>query len=335
MELTVEIARESDQTKWDEIIARSSYGTIFHTWSWLKLAEEQTKSRFVPLMLYKGTELVGLYPFFIAKKGPINLAFSPPPKAYLLYLGPVIVDYQNLRQDKKESIFIDIQNAANHYLFNTAGCRYSRIRTSPGLFDSRPLKWTGYEVDPLYTYRVDLRQGMDEVWKNFDRKLRNEINKAIKSGVTVRQGDWEDLVFIYNRLSERYLDQGVVSSDYIPYLQKLYDRFYPDNLKIFVAEYKGEKVGGTINLVDKNIMYLWVGIPKTTLPGLSPNDLVQWEAMKWSSEHGLTMYEEMDAGDDSRLRYFKSKYNPDLEIWYSATKYSSAIFRLAEKILKQ
>jgi hypothetical protein len=42
----------------------------------------------------------------------------------------------------------------------------------------------------------------------------------------------------------------------------------------------------------------------------------------------------MDAGDDPRLRYFKSKYNPDLVIWYGATKYSSFMYKTGETIYK-
>jgi len=79
-------------------------------------------------------------------------------------------------------------------------------------------------------------------------------------------------------------------------------------------------------------MYLWVGIPKSDLVGISPNALIQWEAIKWAHAHGLRFYEEMDAGDDPRLRYFKSKYNPELVIWYSATKYSSIVYQAGEKL---
>jgi hypothetical protein len=78
-------------------------------------------------------------------------------------------------------------------------------------------------------------------------------------------------------------------------------------------------------------MYLWVGIPKTGLVGISANDLIQWEAIKYAQMIGLDYYEEMDAGDDPRLRYFKSKYNPELVVWYAATKYSSFIYKIGEK----
>jgi lipid II:glycine glycyltransferase (peptidoglycan interpeptide bridge formation enzyme) len=257
---------------------------------------------------------------------------SGPSHAYLLYLGPVIVDYELLKQDKKEGLFIQIQEEVDKFIFEKNKCIYSRIRTSPGILDSRPLRWAGYQIDPLYTYRIPLMKGTKTVWENVDGKLRVKINKAIKEGITVRSGDWEDLEFIHRSLFTRFQEQGVKSADFTKYLRTLYESFYPDTLKIFIAEYKEERVGGIITLCYKDVMYHWVGVPKSSLEGISPNDLVQWEAIKWAIEHGFKIYEIMDSGDNSRLRVFKSKWNPDLIIWYSATKHSSIVYKIGESI---
>jgi len=332
MALALKILDSANEKAWNELVISSPHGTIFHTLKWLRLAAEQSRAEFLPCMLYKGTELVAIYPIFLQHQGPVLLALSPPSRAYMLYLGPVIADYESLKQDKKESTYIQIQQEMDAFLFKTKGCKYARIRSSPGLYDSRPLKWAGYTVDALYTYRIDLSKGIDQVWNQFDRKLRVEINKAIRDGVTVRTGDKSDLEYIHESLYARYQQQGIMPVDYKNYLHALYDT-YQDNLKIFVAEYQGQRIGGTINLCFKDIMYLWVGIPKSDLVGISPNALIQWEAIKWAHENGLRYYEEMDAGDDPRLRYFKAKYNPDLVIWYSATRYSSVVYKAGEKIL--
>jgi lipid II:glycine glycyltransferase (peptidoglycan interpeptide bridge formation enzyme) len=75
-------------------------------------------------------------------------------------------------------------------------------------------------------------------------------------------------------------------------------------------------------------------VPKAELKGISPNDLVQWEAINWACNNGYKYYEEMDAGDDPRLRHFKSKYNPELAIWYTAIKYSSRLYEVGERLIK-
>jgi hypothetical protein len=332
--LTITTLDSTKEKAWNELVVSSSFGTLFHTVEWLKIVQKQVNAEYLPLIFYKGIQIVAIYPVFIQKQGPVKVALSPPSKSYMLYLGPVIAGYESMKQDKRESTYIQIQQEMDNYIFKIKGCKYARIRSSPGLFDSRPLRWSGYSVEPLYTYRIDLTQGIEHVWEQFDRKLRIEINKAIREGVTVRFGVQEDLEFIHDSLYARYVEQGLSPVNYKKFLQDLYKKFYPDNLKIFVAEYNGKRVGGTINLVFKKGMYLWVGIPKTDLVGISVNDLIQWEAIKWAQTNGLDYYEEMDAGIDPRLRHFKSKYNPDLVIWYSATKYASFAFKIGTRLFQ-
>ncbi|MDG6251419.1 hypothetical protein, partial [Methanocalculus sp.] len=154
MAFDVKVAGEDEADVWDSVAATCSHGTVFHSWQWLKTVEQQTKTKLIPLLIYNGTTLVSIYPFFIKNYiGKITMAFSPPPKAYLLYLGPLIVDYEKLKQHKKESTFINIQEAVDAYLIEHWNCKYIRIRTPPGLIDSRPFRWQGYCVEPMYTYR--------------------------------------------------------------------------------------------------------------------------------------------------------------------------------------
>ena len=210
---------------------------------------------------------------------------------------------------------------------------HSWVKITPYILDSRPLRWNGYDVVPLYTYFINLTGGVESVWKNLNRKLRVSIEKTRKEGVVIEDGDFEDLEFLRLSLYERFLEQGLKpKKDYYKrYLEEIYKAFYPSNMKIIVAKYNGERVGGLVVLFYKNWSALWIGIPKTDLKGIYPNDLAQWEAIKWACQNGYKYYEEMDAGDDPRLRHFKAKFNPDLVPWYSATKYSSVIYRLAER----
>ena len=176
--------------------------------------------------------------------------FPPPPLSYLLYLGPVIRDFDTMKQDKKESLLSDLQEAINSFLFSDLGCKYIRIRSSPGIYDSRFFTWTGFTVEPQYTYRINLSGGKEAVWSNFDRKLRVDINRAIREKVEVREGDYEDLLAISDLISQRFRDQGFKTHDYRNYLIDLYNEFHPENFKIFVANYHGERVGDDFPLLQ-------------------------------------------------------------------------------------
>jgi lipid II:glycine glycyltransferase (peptidoglycan interpeptide bridge formation enzyme) len=333
MSLELQIADEKEAEEWKKIVDNSSQGTIFHTWAWLKIVEKQTKSVLYPLIGYKGTEPIGVYPLFLVKKSGIKLVFSPPSNALLLYMGPAFVNFDKMKQSRKESLFTEFQTDVDEFIKSELKANYVRIRTAPGLVDSRPLRWNGYEVEPLYTYMIDLTKGVDYAWNGLNRKLRTSIERSKREGVEVKMGDKEDLEFIRVSLYRRFEKQGLRPQKeyYKNYLSELFNAFYPENMKIFVANYKGEKVGGLVVLYYKEWSALWIGIPKTELKGIYPNDLAQWEAIKWSCEHGFKYYEEMDAGDDPRLRHFKAKFNPESAIWFSAVKYSSPIFKGLDK----
>jgi len=333
MTIELKIIEEPNSNEWDNVVSSSPHGTIFHTWKWLKIVERHTKTVFYPIVAYQGTNIIAIYPIFLQKKGFINIALSPPPHAYLLYLGPVMVGYENKKLEKKENLFEQLQREVDKFLFQHLRCKYSRIRLSPGLYDSRPLRWCGYTVEPLYTYRTNLERGLDEIWKQFDRKLRVNIDRAVKENVMIREGEKEDLVLIEKEIARRRREQGIESLDHRSYLNELHDN-YKDHMKIFLAYYQNKLAGGLVALIYGDTMHLWIGMAKSDIKSIYPNDLVQWEAMKWANNNGIKWLESMDGGANRRLTHYKSKWNPEIVIWYSAVKHASIVYEAGEKLLK-
>ena len=186
MALTIAKLDSTTEKAWNDLVVSSSFGTLFHTVEWLRVVEKQTNAEYLPLMFYKGTQLIAIYPVFLQKQGPVKVALSPPSRSYMLYLGPVIADYESMKQDKKESTFIQVQEEMDNYIFKIKGCKVARVRSSPGLYDSRPLRWSGYTVDPFYTYRIDLNKSIDCIWDRFDKSVRRMINQSKQEGVTVK-----------------------------------------------------------------------------------------------------------------------------------------------------
>jgi len=333
--MTVELQIANEKDLWNQIVESSPHGTIFHTWNWLKIVEKHSGAKLFPLVGYRGSTPVGVYPVFRLKKKIFRMVFSPPPRTLLLYLGPAIANYDRLKQNKKASLFWRFQREVDEFISSELKANYTRIRTSPGL-ESRPLMWGGYDVRPLYTCMIRLDRDLDDIWSQLHRKTRVNIEKTKREGVTVQISDKEGLEYLRTALHERFKEQGFRSEKdyYREYLNDLYDSFYPENMKIFVAKYKEEMIGGFVLLCYGDWTGLWIGIPKTRLSGIYPNDLAQWEAIKWARERGHKIYEIMDSGDDPRLTDYKSKFNPEPIPWFSAVKYSSPYIRMTEGIAK-
>jgi len=324
--LELKVAREEDAELWDRLVESSPHGTIFHTWKWLKIVEKHTNSRLYPLIGYKGTVPVGIFPIFFKKKG-LKMIFSPPPGSAIPHLGPTIMNYNALKQSKRESIYKDFQRSVEDFISKLKP-HYISVSLTP-FMDPRPFIWSGYRLNANFDYYLILTRE-EEVWKNFDLNLRQHIKRAEKKGIKIEEGSKEDLEFIYDSLLRRYREQKRTVTVPKDYLMELYDAFYPENLKVFIARYEGKNVGGIVALIFKDKIVFWIGAAKPEMKKVSPNDLAQWEAIRWGCSHGLRVYEEIGAGTE-RLVGFKNKYNPELSIRFTAVK-SSLLSSIFEKI---
>jgi hypothetical protein len=333
--MEVEVSECADSGYWDTLLERSHHATVFHTWECLKLIEKHSGTKLRPLVGKIGTNEVGMMPVFVKRRRGVTMAFSPPPKAGLTYLGPLFVQYdKTLKQQTVEKVLLSSMDSFDHYIKERIKPNFYRMTLGPGYVDARPLSWNGYSVAPEYTYVADLSGGEESIFDNYQKQVRVDIRKAQREGVVVKEGGKEELKSIYGLLADRFLQQGLRTGLTLGYLSELYDLLNPKNLRIFFASHGGEFVAGFICICHRDRASYWAGGGKTDMKGIYPNDVLQWEAMRWAIGQGFKRYEIVDAGDE-RLRHFKSKFNPNLVIWFRAEKYSPPILRHLEYPLRK
>ena len=329
MVLELIIADDNNSEEWDRIVESSSHGTIYHTWKWLKIIEKNSwmgkygrhsKSKLFPIMALKGEKPVAIFPLFYYKYCMFNFVFSPPAKNGVNYLGAVIRDYDLLKQNKKESIFIEFQSKVDDFISNNLKADYTSIILSPNLIDSRPFVWNNYDVTPKYSYIIEL-SNINDVWNNFKSQLRRNI-RATEKKVLIEKGSKVELEYIFDNYKKRSTEQKLYFTLSKEYLFDLYDTFAPINFEILVAKYQDEIVGGIILTNYKDKVSTFIGTAKTDLKGIYPNDLLIWRTIEHVFSQGYR-YCELEWANTKRLNNFKSKYNPDLTIYLSTVKYNS------------
>jgi hypothetical protein len=331
MNVEIRIANDSDAKEWDTIISQSPDGTFFHQWKWLKIAEKHTGMKLYPLIGIKDNIPIGLFPLFFQKKGPVRLVFSPPPHAAIFYLGPIIIGYDSLKQQKKEKNYHEFQNSVEHFIIHDLEANYISIILPPYLQDLRPFVWSGYSIEPQYDYITDISIGPESLLQTLDKKLRQNLNRAIKRGITVETGGKKEFEIILDLMDIRYAQQAKYVTAKRDYFLEIYDEF-KDNMKIFVAKVDGEVITGNIDFQYRNGHYSWIGNPKPKNPiSPSPNDLLIWESVRYAYDHGFKYYITMSAAGDRRLHeYYASKFNPELKINFLVKK-TTFIAKLLEK----
>jgi CelD/BcsL family acetyltransferase involved in cellulose biosynthesis len=324
MSVEIRVANNADAQEWDRIISESPHGTLFHHWNWLKITEKHTRSTLYPLICLKNGVPVGVFPLFFQKKGPVRMVFSPPPHAALFYLGPVLVEPDSLRQEKREEIYFDFQNSVENFILNKLKANYISISLSPTLQDPRPFDWSGYSVDPLYDYEIDLTKGTEYLFRTIDKKQRQDLTRAKKKGITVEVGLKNEFEKILDLMEIRYAQQQKVVTVPRSYLADIFNS-YKDNITVFVAKYEEEIVTGLIDLHYKDTIYSWIGNLKPIVKiSPSPTDLLNWEAVSYGCEQGFRYYVLLSAAGNERLHsYSSAKFNPELKIRYHAKKTSA------------
>ena len=95
----------------------------------------------------------------------------------------------------------------------------------------------------------------------------------------------------------------------------VFDQFFPDHNKVFIAKAGSERLSGIITIFYRDKVTFWVGSPRFSYNGLSPNELVLWESIRWAGEQGYKTFEILGA-DDYSLFPFKRKFNGKVISYY-------------------
>ncbi|MFC2162155.1 GNAT family N-acetyltransferase [Candidatus Altiarchaeota archaeon] len=328
MVVELKVADESDAQRWDELVARSPHGTIFHNWQFLKTVEKYSGTKLYPIMGLVKDEVEALLPIYSGKKSIFRMASSPPPWMAVPYLGPLIIGYGSTHQHEVEKYYYGFQEKVDEFLEKEVKPHYTVIATPPGLEDVRPYTWNGYTPTPLYNYITDLSQDEADIWKGIKKKTRQNITKTQREGLVMELGGLDEVGKIYESVNDRYREQGRTQPVPLDYIEDIY-REYKDNLFVYTARKDGEYVSGHVDVCYKDKVSSWVGSAKVSMKGVYPNDMLAWEAKKHAKEEGYRYYEVIGA-NTPRLSPYKNKYNPRPELNFQVKKCSSAMVSVAE-----
>ena len=146
--------------------------------------------------------------------------------------------------------------------------------------------------------------------------MRNEVNKATKNGMIVEKGSKSDIELLIKLLEHR--KRAHSDSTFLP---DIFKDFYPDNLNFFIIKKDGVPLTGSINILYKNKISVWVGTPKVLVDRISPNYLLMWETICWACQNNFEFFENISANEVTTFP-FKSKLNPELVPYYRFNWYS-------------
>ncbi|GAA5197578.1 hypothetical protein GCM10023322_69170 [Rugosimonospora acidiphila] len=202
-------------------------------------------------------------------------------------------------------------------------CRDRRVVsefTRLSLLDDQRLAHPG-RVEPRLTNVVcDLRMPEDAQWRGFDHKVRKNVNKARRAGVTVEVDEvgarLDDFLRVYAGTMDR---RSAADGFYFP--RAFFETIVagmPGRFAFFHALHAGRVVSTELVLVSADTLYSYLGGTDRDAFDLRPNDLLKFEVCRWGRAAGASRFV-LGGGyapDDGIFRY-KRAFAPTGLVPYS------------------
>jgi hypothetical protein len=317
------ILTTADAKEWTALLERTERPDIYFTPEYARIYERKYTPEIdesfcgeTVVFVYGDDEECVLYPFI---KRRIDLPHlqgtAHEPRQYDIishygYEGPILNCPNPSRRD---ALVREFRTAFSTY------CKEQRIVTEfirfhPLLRNHEPLEGLLPVEKRNHTVVVDLTRSEAELLDRMNKKTRNLIRKAEKSGVIIERSEQMDDL---RRFVELYLDRMTKNRAHQKYLFS-YD-FYEQTVaslgkhaSLFVAKLDGKVIAASLFMHRYGFLhYHFSGSDKAYLT-LAPNNLLLWTVMKWGKAQGYRQFHLGGGrGKDDELFHFKAGFSPD------------------------
>jgi len=155
-------------------------------------------------------------------------------------------------------------------------------------------------IQPRRTLVVDISADEDDILMEMKSKTRYNIRLAGRKGVTVREGDTDD-VSTFTQLLEATADRADFGIHPPSYYEGAYELFVPRGwARLLLAEVENEPVAGLMVFALPPRSWYFYGASSTAHREKMPTYLLQWEAIRWAKSLGCTTYDLWGVPDEDR-----------------------------------
>jgi len=270
-----------------------SYGSVFNTYEWLEM--------FNNLVLYgiydRGDNLIGGFHLYKEKKFGLTIYRNPP---FTPFVGPFFkIDARNP---------VNILNKYREILSVIAEfldkLDYSIVSIFLGrhIIDTLPFIWKKFKVIPGYTYILDLKKSLDDLYNRMSVERRNDINKAVRDNLVIRKIYDYDIVksLVLKTFSRQKKDINRYYLDRV-----LFNFANNSNSFAFVTFSEEKPISAVFCVHDKTTAYYLLGGYDDKLKHHGAGALAIWEAIKYSKKLDLKYFDFEGSIVPQIERYFR------------------------------
>jgi lipid II:glycine glycyltransferase (peptidoglycan interpeptide bridge formation enzyme) len=278
MQVDACLSRQAEDPLWDSFLRASHLGQFQQSsmWSRVKALENWSCIRVV---LKHGDEIVGGFQLLRKKMGPIAIGYiSKGPVLKLDNFLMVEFSIQLIsaiaRKFRISAIIVQVPDR----------CNYGQFFLQSPLF--LPNRILGVIENTLI---VDVGREIKEVERDLSRETRRMIRKAEQMGIRIREGDASDAESFFNLMlsSCRRQQQKKPNPPNVESLRRLMETFHSQGcVRLTLAEYSGMAIAGQLSILFGETVNLFKKGWSPQHNDLRPNELLFWDALRWSQQQG-------------------------------------------------
>lgn len=266
------VTQELDPSRWDAYVESMPAATCYHLSAWGKIIRESFghPTHFLAA-LDRGGDVAGVLPLVQMKSALFgNFLVSVP---FVNYGGLLCRDPECV-----ESLL-----GAAEELRRRCGAEHVELRHLGRSIEGLPTR------EHKVTMVLSLSADPDEQWAKFNAKLRNQIRKAQKSGLSFRTGGLELLDGFYDVFARNMRDLGTpvyAKGFFASVLRSL-----PETTCIAAVQLEGKVVAaGILSRYKKSMEMPWASSIAEYKP-LCPNNLLYWESIRLAIADGCAFFD--------------------------------------------
>ena len=171
--MDIVLCSSREQALWDNYVQSSSTATACHLFAWRTIIERAYGHQALYLMVRKDGAVAGILPLILVKSPLLGTSLTSMP----------FLDYGGLCADDQTIADLLLDNVVR--IQQESGAQWVELR------QCEPLKQASVSRVDKVSMVLDLSRGGEFVWKSLPAKVRNQVRKSEKSGLTTCVGGVE------------------------------------------------------------------------------------------------------------------------------------------------
>lgn len=273
--MEIRLATEADQTAWDDYVDRHPQGLAYHFYAWRQAVEQAYRYEGFYLLAETPAGIVGVLPlidFRIPVKGSslVSLPFCD--------VGGVLAD--------NAQICRSLLDAAAR-VARQRGSRLLDIRFGASMLSADGLQETAAAKVRMV---LDLPENSEQLLAGFKAKLRSQVKKPLRDGLTAQIGGSELVEDFYQIFCQNMRDLGspVHSKSWIQSVVAAYGERV--RIGLVYAPDGTPAAGGIILLHPRTVSIPWASALRR-FNRFNPNMLLYWTFLAFAADNGFARFD--------------------------------------------